>query len=74
MLYLAVQGLIYPKLNVVLSDLWRYYEWKKVTILIREKNNKNKVSVYVYYDCFAHTQAYFPFKVCFLKICLLNVC
>ena len=42
MLCLAVQELIYPKLNDVLSDLCRYYEWKKVTILAREKNTEIK--------------------------------
>ena len=48
MLCLAVQGLVHPKLNDVLSDLWWYYEWKKVTILARKKTNRSKVSVYVF--------------------------
>ena len=46
MLCLAVQGLIHPKMNDVLSYLWWYYECKKVIILARKK--KNKVSVYVF--------------------------
>ena len=61
---LAVQGLIHPKLKDDLSDLWWYYELKKVKILAGKKSNRtDKLSdLFTYFhDCFTHTQAHFPF-------------